>query len=71
MERRGRARSFARLPLRSAVPPGLVARKGQWKEEAARGLFARPSLRRCSPGLATRKGQWKKEAARGLLRALL
>ena len=33
MDRRGCARTFARPPLRSAVPPGLVARKGQWKEE--------------------------------------
>ena len=39
MERRGCARTFARPPLRSAVPPGLVARKGQRKEEAARGLL--------------------------------
>ena len=37
--RKGRAQTFARPPLRSAVRPGLAARKGQWKEEAARGLL--------------------------------
>ena len=76
--RRGCARTFARPPLRSAVPPGLAARKGQWKEEGPmerRGCartFARPSLRSGGlRGLVTRKGQRKEEAARGLLRALL
>ena len=60
MERRARARTFARPPLRSAVPPGLGARKGQWKERGRARTFARPPLRSVAPlGLVARKGQWK------------
>ena len=60
MPRRGCARTFARPPLRSAVPPGLAARKGLWKKRLCARTFARPPLRSAvPPGLAARKGQWK------------
>ena len=71
MEGRGCARTFARPPLRSAVPPGLAARKGQWKERL-RADFCAPSFEeRRSPGTGGREGPIEGKIARGLLRALL
>ena len=55
VEERGCARTFARPPLRSAFPPGLVAGKDQWKERS-RADFCAPSFE-VPPGLVARKGQ--------------
>ena len=63
MERRGCARTFARPPLRSAGPPGLVARKGEWDDSLRADFRARIFEERRFAGLVARKGQWKEEAA--------
>ena len=71
MQRRSRARNFARPPLRSAVPRDWWPGRANGKKKL-RADFCAPFFEETfPPGLVVSKRQWKEERARGLLRALL